>query len=618
MNVPLSANILEVEDILKGLPDEALMSEAQGPTGNFPQYLVISEIQRRSDMRNRFAAEQSQPEPTVRDQIVGQGLGGMAAANQPPVAPGAMPPGGMPPGAMPPDAMMPPPEVVSDPSQTMYAAEGGLVDVNQDDAAIRLMNDLIGFRNRIPYSGDLYASREDPITEASLYGESIPNAILEDATKFDPELSLGMSEEDLSFIQGTGVDLPEVLSYSGGGIVELQEGGPPEDAPLSEDEQGGYFSGDQGWIPDWIEENPGKTAIAAADAAALGLMFAPEPFVSKAAAGILKAGTTAARFIPRLFGARRLSNLPRAEQVARLGRHGYAGRAERLRAGTAVDRAARARAIARAQTRLGLRGTAGLGILGATNYGAFFGGDDAETGGGGEMTPEQLAAWREEQERLRQEGLENNESIEPEAGSDEWIRKQLINRFDDKSSRYSQAVDEVMSEREERAALTERQAQSDMLSSMLMNLGAGTMSGDPGEGMRLAADAVNRIRETSGRDVVEQERLTQQLRLEGIDTEVAEEAALLTSLLEMNTLDAQARRDNNAELTNVLDIISTQIDAMASAAMARGETVTQDMMLQERARMYRQAAERYGYGDIFAGVGASFAPGSSFSVEAVN
>ena len=618
MNVPLSANILEVEDILKGLPDEALMSEAQGPTGNFPQYLVISEIQRRSDMRNRFAAEQSQPEPTVRDQIVGQGLGGMAAANQPPVAPGAMPPGGMPPGAMPPDAMMPPPEVVSDPSQTMYAAEGGLVDVNQDDAAIRLMNDLIGFRNRIPYSGDLYASREDPITEASLYGESIPNAILEDATKFDPELSLGMSEEDLSFIQGTGVDLPEVLSYSGGGIVELQEGGPPEDAPLSEDEQGGYFSGDQGWIPDWIEENPGKTAIAAADAAALGLMFAPEPFVSKAAAGILKAGTTAARFIPRLFGARRLSNLPRAEQVARLGRHGYVGRAERLKAGTAVDREARASALARAQTRLGLRGTAGLGILGATNYGAFFGGDDAETGGGGEMTPEQLAAWREEQERLRQEGLENNESIEPEAGSDEWIRKQLINRFDDKSSRYSQAVDEVMSEREERAALTERQAQSDMLSSMLMNLGAGTMSGDPGEGMRLAADAVNRIRETSGRDVVEQERLTQQLRLEGIDTEVAEEAALLTSLLEMNTLDAQARRDNNAELTNVLDIISTQIDAMASAAMARGETVTQDMMLQERARMYRQAAERYGYGDIFAGVGASFAPGSSFSVEAVN
>ena len=86
----------------------------------------------------------------------------------------------------------------------------------------------------------------------------------------------------------------------------------------------------------------------------------------------------------------------------------------------------------------------------------------------------------------------------------------------------------------------------------------------------------------------------------------------------MNTLDAQARRDNNAELTNVLDIISTQIDAMASAAMARGETVTQDMMLQERARMYRQAAERYGSGDIFAGVGGSFAPGRSFSVEAVN
>ena len=58
-------NILEIEDTLKGIPDEALIQEAQAPSGGAPQYLVISEIQRRSDMRERFAAEEQQSQNTV-------------------------------------------------------------------------------------------------------------------------------------------------------------------------------------------------------------------------------------------------------------------------------------------------------------------------------------------------------------------------------------------------------------------------------------------------------------------------------------------------------------------------------------------------------------------------
>ena len=53
-------NILEQEDIIKGLPDQALMQEAQMPSGQVPQYLVVSEIQRRSDMRKRYKSEQEQ------------------------------------------------------------------------------------------------------------------------------------------------------------------------------------------------------------------------------------------------------------------------------------------------------------------------------------------------------------------------------------------------------------------------------------------------------------------------------------------------------------------------------------------------------------------------------
>ena len=43
-------NILQQEDAVKGLPDDALMQEAQAPSGRMPQFLVVS-IQRRADMR---------------------------------------------------------------------------------------------------------------------------------------------------------------------------------------------------------------------------------------------------------------------------------------------------------------------------------------------------------------------------------------------------------------------------------------------------------------------------------------------------------------------------------------------------------------------------------------
>ena len=59
-------NIFQQEDVIKGMPDQALMKEAQAPTGRIPQYLVVSEIQRRADMRKRFAGDQqSMPQSTV-------------------------------------------------------------------------------------------------------------------------------------------------------------------------------------------------------------------------------------------------------------------------------------------------------------------------------------------------------------------------------------------------------------------------------------------------------------------------------------------------------------------------------------------------------------------------
>ena len=100
-------NILEVEDMVKGLPDDRLQQEAEMPTGQVPQFLVVSEIQRRSDMRKRFAErQQQQPQGTVKDQIIQEGIAAMSPPDpsmqaammgqQPQMPQEMMPPQGMP------------------------------------------------------------------------------------------------------------------------------------------------------------------------------------------------------------------------------------------------------------------------------------------------------------------------------------------------------------------------------------------------------------------------------------------------------------------------------------------------------------------------------------------
>jgi hypothetical protein len=68
-------NIIELEDNIKGLPDNSLQNEMVNPTGMFPQYLVMSELQRRQEMRKdyqgRMAAEEKTPPlPSIREQMM--------------------------------------------------------------------------------------------------------------------------------------------------------------------------------------------------------------------------------------------------------------------------------------------------------------------------------------------------------------------------------------------------------------------------------------------------------------------------------------------------------------------------------------------------------------------
>tara|TARA_R110001632_G_scaffold16967_2_gene54358 strand:+ start:38 stop:1336 length:1299 start_codon:yes stop_codon:yes gene_type:complete len=82
-------NILQIEDDIKSLPDTNLMEAMQ--TGSYPQYLVLSELKRRKDMRDDHAGRMASYDKnnTVADKIMGeasmgmmnQGLGAMAPQN---------------------------------------------------------------------------------------------------------------------------------------------------------------------------------------------------------------------------------------------------------------------------------------------------------------------------------------------------------------------------------------------------------------------------------------------------------------------------------------------------------------------------------------------------------
>ena len=125
-------NIIEAEDMVKGLPDQVLFQEAQFPSGRIPQFLAVSEVQRRQDMRQRFQAQQAgQQQPTVKDQILQGGIGAVpapapmappmaqAAPATPPMPPTAMRQGGVTPGGI--VYMQQGQTVPSDPGATMFA-----------------------------------------------------------------------------------------------------------------------------------------------------------------------------------------------------------------------------------------------------------------------------------------------------------------------------------------------------------------------------------------------------------------------------------------------------------------------------------------------------------------
>ncbi len=164
-------NILQTEDLVKGMPDQQLMQQAKTPQGNIPQYLLISEVQRRTNMRKRFQAQKQQPEGTVADQILGQASQGIRGLDGPPQAAEPGRPQQMAPP--PPPQQMPAqgPQGPQGPPQRM--AGGGIVEL-ANGGQVMTVPDKFGRMQEISWAG--YPSQQAAF-EAFWAGQNAPTNI---------------------------------------------------------------------------------------------------------------------------------------------------------------------------------------------------------------------------------------------------------------------------------------------------------------------------------------------------------------------------------------------------------------------------------------------------------
>ena len=113
-------NVLQIQDDLKNFSEDQLIKEMQQPSGSAPQFLVLSELNRRKRVKGEFAARQAQTEPTVAQEVVAaagvpqSGMMGMSEA----MAPQSVESGGI-------GSMMP--KTMKNGGEVEGYAEGGVV-----------------------------------------------------------------------------------------------------------------------------------------------------------------------------------------------------------------------------------------------------------------------------------------------------------------------------------------------------------------------------------------------------------------------------------------------------------------------------------------------------------
>jgi len=258
-------NVLQIQDDLKNFSEDQLIREMQQPSGSAPQFLILSELNRRKRVKGEFAARQAQNAPTVAEEVVAaagvpqSGMMGMSEA----MAPASVESGGI--GSMMPKTMKMGGEVES-------YAEGGLIEgiaenVNQNAEALQQLTQSQAQTSKLLQDQQNKSVAQTPSTSplpsvattmptprppfgggiAGIGGKGGPrmpqrpfNRMPMNRFGVPPQQNLGTMATRL----GTGglgfgqyarraFGIPEPQSMAEGGVIRAQDGLPDEESYLS-------------------------------------------------------------------------------------------------------------------------------------------------------------------------------------------------------------------------------------------------------------------------------------------------------------------------------------------------------------------------------------------------
>jgi hypothetical protein len=143
-------NLVQLSNELEYVPKDQLAKMAQDPNSRFPQYLVLSEIQRRTKNEKAYAAAKPQPTTTVAEEVVGEfmqpkGLQAGMPSESAPTDVFSSEPMGMPASAPMQQPMQPP----------MAMASGGITGYAVGGPALTALQ-ASGLRDYLPTKEDIY------------------------------------------------------------------------------------------------------------------------------------------------------------------------------------------------------------------------------------------------------------------------------------------------------------------------------------------------------------------------------------------------------------------------------------------------------------------------------
>ena len=212
-------NIIQVQDRLKGVTDDALVQYINNPTGDVPTYLALGEVGRREDMRKEYEASQAeQPNQTVAEEMIAQlsmptGIGALTSNMGP---------------EMPPEEVMSTSETISEtgiaplptPNMPQNFERGGIVGYAPGGEVLEGIdvntNSVFPFGREV---SEVYGMLEEPqVADYKVDLEERKAAFGIDNKYYDDERTAIQEEKDLIAKRREGL-MPDAMIRAGLGIA---------------------------------------------------------------------------------------------------------------------------------------------------------------------------------------------------------------------------------------------------------------------------------------------------------------------------------------------------------------------------------------------------------------